>query len=67
MMHIVDNHKLQVNFEVVILQVGLDVFQNTKVIIIKKEDTTIPCKILVYEFGNGCNIVVNFCIPLGNT
>ncbi len=35
-MHIVDDNKLQVNFEVIILWVGLDVFQNLEVVIIKK-------------------------------
>ncbi len=32
----------------------------------KKEDTTIPHKILVYKYENGRNIVVNSCIPLWN-
>jgi hypothetical protein len=40
--------------------------QNKKVVIVKKEDTTISCKILVHKFENGCNIVIHFCIPLWN-
>jgi hypothetical protein len=48
--------------------VGLDVFQNPEVIIVKKnEDGSVPCKILVHKIENGNNIVINFCIPLGNT
>jgi hypothetical protein len=65
-MHIVDDYKLIVNFEIIVLHVRLDVFQNPEVVIVKKEDTTIPYKILVCKSKNGGNIIVNFCIPLGN-
>jgi hypothetical protein len=34
--HAIDNNKLQVNFEVIVFQVGLDVFQIPKVVIVKK-------------------------------
>jgi hypothetical protein len=64
--HIVDDYKHGVNFEVIVLQVGLDVFQDLEVIIIKQEDRSIPCKIFVYKTKNGNNIVVHSCIPLGN-
>jgi hypothetical protein len=64
--HAVDNSKLRVNFEVIVLQVGLDISQNMEVIIIKQEDKSIPCKIHVYKTKNGNNIVVHSCIPLGN-
>ncbi len=65
--HTIDDYKLRVNFEVIVLHVGLDVSQNLEVVIVKKEDATIPYKILVYKSENGGNIVVNFCIPLGNS
>ncbi len=50
--HIIDNNKLQVKFEVIILHVGLDVFQNREVIIVKEEDGSIPYKMLVHKFEN---------------
>jgi hypothetical protein len=36
LMHFVDNYKLQMNFEVVVLEIGLNVSQNSEVIIVKK-------------------------------
>jgi len=66
-MHIINNNKFLVNFEIIVLQVGLDVSQNPKAIIGKKKDASTPCKILVCKSENGDNIVVNYCIPLGNT
>jgi hypothetical protein len=50
-----------------ILQVGLDVSQNLKVVIIKKKDGSILCNILVCKSENGDNVIINFYIPLGNT
>jgi len=65
--HTVDNYKLWMNFELIVLQVQLDVFQNPKVVIIKKEGGTIPCKIIVRKSKNGDNIIVNFCTLLGDS
>jgi hypothetical protein len=56
---VIDNSKFQVNFEVIVLQVGLGIFQNMEVVIIKQEDKSIPCKIHVYKTKNGNNIVVH--------
>ncbi len=54
---IVDDCKLRVNFEVIVLQIGFDVSQNAEVIIIKQENGSILCKILVYKTKNGDNIL----------
>jgi hypothetical protein len=64
--HAIDNSKLRVNFEVIVLQVGLDISQNMEVVMLKQEDKSIPCKIHVYKTKNGNNIVVHSCIPFGN-
>jgi hypothetical protein len=45
--------KLWMNFELIVFQVGFDVSKNPEVIIIKKKDETIPCKILVRKSKNG--------------
>jgi hypothetical protein len=55
------------NFEVIVLHVGLDVFQNSEMVIIIKEDGSILCKIFVCKTKNGDNIVVHSYIPLGNS
>jgi hypothetical protein len=34
--HTLEDNKLRINFEVIVLQVGLDLSQNLKVIIVKK-------------------------------
>jgi hypothetical protein len=65
--HTIDDYKFRVNFEIIVFHVGLDVYQNLEVVIVKKDDATIPYKILVCKSENGGNIVVNFCIPLGNS
>jgi hypothetical protein len=54
------------NFEVIVFHVGFDISQNMEVVIIKQEEKSIPCKIPIYKTKNGNNIVVHFCIPLGN-
>ncbi len=64
--HIINNNKLWVNFEVIVFQIGLDVSQNPKVVIVKK-DGFILCNIFVRKSENGGNVVINSCIPLGNT
>jgi hypothetical protein len=66
LMHFVNDCKFQMNFEVVVLEIGLDVSQNSKVVIVKKYDTTIPRDIQVRKSENGCNIVFNSCIPFWN-
>jgi hypothetical protein len=39
--HAIDNNKLRVNFEAIVLQVGLDISQNMEVIMIKQEDKSL--------------------------
>jgi len=43
-MHFVDNYKLQMNFEVVALHIGLDDYQNPEVIIVKKKGCNHPSR-----------------------
>jgi hypothetical protein len=64
--HAINDSKLRMGFEVIVFQVGLDISHNMEVDIIKQEDKSIPCKILVYKTKNGNNVIVHSYIPHGN-